>query len=156
MHANQVGLWRYLRFLGCPDHEVEDLLQETFVAVWRTSFQLRSAGEARAYLRTVARNVFLTACRKAKRAPTVRQLDEADHTWNEVARGDGDRYIQALRQCVGLLDDRSRRALQLRYEDGCSRAQMAAALRIGVEGVKTLLRRVRNRLEACVRSRVGS
>ena len=60
----QTGVWRYLRFLGARTAEVDDLVQETFLAVLRGSFEHRSDRQTAAYLRKVARNQLLLARRR--------------------------------------------------------------------------------------------
>ena len=57
----QTGVWRYLRFLGARTAEVDDLVQETFLAVLRGNFEYRSDPQTAAYLRKVARNQLLLA-----------------------------------------------------------------------------------------------
>ena len=38
VREHQAGVWRYLRVLGCPATEAEDLTQETFLAVLTRPF----------------------------------------------------------------------------------------------------------------------
>ena len=64
LQAHQVGVWRYLRYLGCDADETDDLVQETFLVVLRKGFEQRSRSETAAYLRTVARNRLLMERRK--------------------------------------------------------------------------------------------
>ena len=51
---------------------------------------------------------------------------------------------------VGELQDRGRRAVTLRYGERRSRSQMAELLGMTSDGVKSLLRRLRDTLRACV------
>ncbi|MBK8978655.1 MAG: sigma-70 family RNA polymerase sigma factor [Planctomycetes bacterium] len=67
---------------------------------------------------------------------------------------DGAARRAALAACVAALDARSRHALELRYRDGTSRAEMATALGIGEAGVEQLLRRLRAALAKCVERRL--
>lgn len=84
-------------------------------------------------------------------------LDEhaAEAAWNAYARGDaGASYRDALARCLQRLPPRDRAALERRYQAGGSRAAVAAALQLSDEGTKTVLRRARLRLQACVRRRL--
>lgn len=157
VRGHQVGLWRYLRFLGCPEHEIEDILQETFVGVWRRPFELRSDAATARYLRRAARNHFLMRLRETRREPTMRDLAEAESVWARCARtDDGARYTDALRACLRRLDAKARRALDIRYGSNGDRAEIAAEFGMSSGGVKTLLRRARRRLRACIRARMAS
>ncbi len=157
VRAHQAGVWRYLRFLGCDPAEADDLVQETFLTVLREPFELRSPTQTAAYLRMVARNRLLMARRKQRRVPTAIDLEAAEAVWARVAGEDGlNHYLVALNDCLeAAVSPRVRRALELQYRDRASRAEIAAALDMAVEGVKTLLRRARSALRDCVERKVG-
>ncbi len=153
--AHQAGLWRYLRFLGATATDAEDLVQETFLEVWRRPFEQRSAGESASYLRTVARHRYLMHLRRRRARPEPASLDEAEGAWVLATAGGGeDRRREALRACLEELPARSRQALDLQLRDGWSREQIAETLALAVEGVKTLLRRAREALHDCVQARL--
>jgi RNA polymerase sigma-70 factor (ECF subfamily) len=157
VRGHQVGLWRYLRFLGCPDHEIEDVLQETFLGVWRRPFEVRSDAATARYLRRAAQSHFLMKMRKTRREPPTRDLEEAETVWARCARtDDGALYTDALRACLRRLDAKARRALDIRYGSNGDRAEIAAEFGMSPGGVKTLLRRARQRLRACIRARMAS
>ncbi|MDA7597654.1 sigma-70 family RNA polymerase sigma factor [bacterium] len=56
----------------------------------------------------------------------------------------------ALEQCIEKLPDKSRRLLELRYEDGASAEEMASILESTAGSVRVLLHRVRNLLGDCI------
>ncbi len=156
IRLHQAGVWRYLRMLGCDAATADDLTQETFLAVLRQPFEDRGTGPAAAYLRTVARNLL----RKDRRRRAMASLDDPaaanaldDHFAARCADG-GDRYVDALRECLSGLDGRARRALDLQVTDGAGREAIGAALGIGADGVKSLLRRTRDALRDCVERRL--
>jgi RNA polymerase sigma-70 factor (ECF subfamily) len=157
VREHQTELWRYLRYLGCEGGLADDLVQETFLAVWRKPFDDRGAPATRAYLRTVARNLFLMAVRRARVRPAFRELREADHAWEEHAGDDGGAaYREALRRCLAGVKPRPRQALMLFYRDRRSRTDIADELRMTANGIKTLLRRTREALRDCIRRRLGA
>ena len=157
VRSHQAGVWRYLRFLGCDPTEADDLVQETFLAVLREGFEVRSPAQTAAYLRTVARNRLLMARRKQRSQPPAVDLEAAEAVWAQVAGEDGlSDYLVALGECLEkAVSPRTRRALELQYRDRSSRAEIAAELDLAVEGVKTLLRRARSALRDCVQRRLG-
>jgi RNA polymerase sigma-70 factor (ECF subfamily) len=156
VRLHQAGIWRYLRFLGCEPSLADDLTQETFLTVHRAPFEQRSPQATCCYLRTVARNLFLGVMRRSRREPPVEDLDRADEVWRQFAADDGgESYLEALRECVNLLDGRARAAIELRYQDDRSRSEIGATLDLGEEGVKALLRRTRDVLRRCVEKRLG-
>ena len=157
--AHRLGIWRYLRFLGCDDSVADDLTQETFLAVARGSSSGNRNGEAvrdvPAYLRGVARKLFLKWVRRSRREPSLEELDLADEVWRQFAgNDDGDTWIESLRECVEGLNGRGRQAIDLHYREGHSREQIAQRLEMTPDGVKTLLRRTREVLRQCVERKV--
>lgn len=153
----QAGIWRYLCFLGASSSEADDLVQETFLAVLRGTFQQRSDHETAAYLRTVARNQLLMARRRQGRQPGSVQLELAESVWAEVTGPDGlSNYLDALRDCLDSLTERSRQAIQLFYRDEQARVEIAQQLKMKPDGIKSLLRRSRERLRECVERKVKS
>lgn len=157
VRAHQAGVWRYLRLLGCDPTEADDLTQETFLVVLRKGFEVRSAAETGAYLRTVARNRLLMDRRKRRSQPTAVDLDAAEAVWAQQVGEDGmSDYLAALGECLQkAVSPRVRRALELQYHDKAGRAEIATELDLAVEGVKTLLRRARSALRECVQRRLG-
>ena len=73
VQAHQAGIWRYLRFLGCEAAQADDLTQETFLALHARPPADRSAEATSAYIRTVARNLFLMSLRRSRRQARHRQ-----------------------------------------------------------------------------------
>lgn len=155
VEVHQAGVWRYLRFLGCDRAEAEDLVQETFLTVFRQGFEVRSPAETAGYLRAVARNQLLMARRKQQKAPPSVDLVLAESVWAEAADGDGlSDYLVALEQCLAqAVTPRVRAALELHYAQQATREEIAARVGLAVEGVKTLLRRARAVLRDCVERR---
>lgn len=146
------ALRRYLRFLGAGRQVLDDLVQETLLAA------CRSFGAANAplpWLLVTARNALRQHLRREGRRREVADLDRLDAAYREQVPGDGgELQLQALRRCLQELPERSRRALELRYGDGASRAAIAAAVGLGEEGAKALLARVRAALGACIERRL--
>lgn len=157
VRQHQAGIWRYLRFLGASGNEVDDLVQDTFLAFVRANqlakFSFRSDASTLAYLRQVARNQLLQRRRRQGHEMDTVQLTSAEQVWSEVAAEDGlDDYLQTLRKCKERLTGRSKKAIQLQYQQGLGRAEVADTLGMSLDGVKTLLRRTRERLRKCVES----
>ena len=157
VNAHQAGVWRYLRFLGAGEALADDLTQETFLAVWKRPFEERAEEATAAYLRTVARNLFLVAIRKARREPPVGDLDAADEVWERLAGDDGGlAHLEALRECVEGLEGNARQAIDQFYRQGRSRAEVGRSLAMTEDGIKSLLRRTRDALRKCVEGKLNA
>ena len=141
---------RYLRFLGCPASALDDVAQETLVAglgEWPT-------GDAPLpWLLATARNQLRKLLRDQGRRRELADVDRLDAMWQRHVPDAGDARGEALRACLAELPPRSRAVLQLRYGDGLDRAAIGARVGLGVEGVKSLLVRLREALARCIRRR---
>jgi len=163
IRAHQAELYRYLRYLGAAEDVAEDLVQETFLAAFRGADPPvgKPPRVVAAWLRGVGRNLFLTHCRRQRRNPvkiSSQLVQEAEDFWSSAfLRGDdGFDYVEALRRCVGGLNGKKQRALELRYSQGESRAEMAVLLGMTEDGVRSLLQRVRAALADCVQKRLAT
>lgn len=153
---HQVGVWRYLRALGCSKEQAEDLTQDTFLAVLQKPFQDYSPTATRAYLRRVAFNLFVTQQRRSGRVVTVEDIEQYDVDWTRWAgHDDGESLLLALRQCLETLGDRAQLALGLRFREQKSRNEIADALQMTEHGAKNLMQRAKKKLRECVEGKMS-
>ena len=151
----QTGIWRYLRALGCDPAQADDLTQETFLAVLQRPFHDYGSAATAAYLRKVAHNHLVSAQRRAGKVTAVENIEEFDKSWEKWAGTDGgEALLEALQECLQRLTDRARMALEMRFRDRESRAEIAAALGITEHGAKNLMQRAKKQLRTCVEGKM--
>ena len=161
IRAHQAEIYRYVRYLGADSAAAEDVVQEVFLAALRGSTPPgMDAGLSGAWLRGIARNLFLQHCRRNRTSPVLADsslLERAEAVWaGEFLRGDdGFDYVEALRKCLETLTDRQRRLLDQRYAQKKSRTEMARLGDMTENGVKSILRRIRASLGECIRERLN-
>jgi RNA polymerase sigma-70 factor (ECF subfamily) len=155
VREHQADVWRYLRYLGAAADDADDLTQETFLAVARTAFELRSRGETAAYLRTAARNQLLMLRRRQGREASTVELTAAEDVWaSATPDGNSGVLLEALAACYESLAGRPREAVDRCYRRGESREEIAAAMEVTADGVKSMLRRTRTSLRECIERRL--
>ncbi len=155
IRRHQTGIWRYLRALGCPPDLADDLTQETFLTAFRRGLRDVHPGATASFLRKTARFLFLRTQRTTRRRAEL-LADAADQLWSQdCADDDGEEWLEALRLCVDSLAGRGRQVLTLFYRQGASRAEVAIAMEMKENGVKTLLHRVRRTLRDCIERRMS-
>ncbi len=156
--GHYLGVWRYLRAIGCPIHLADDLAQETFVAVLRKPFQQTSEHSTSAYLRRVAFHLLLEYKRKFGSVGLTDQAELLDQYWTRWAGADasGDRMIDALKECFQRLSARAQKSLRMRFEDQATRERIAAELQITENGVKNLQQRAKAQLRQCLEEKLGT
>ncbi len=163
VRTHQAETYRYARYLGADRVTAEDVVQDTFLAAAKSSSVPDMGNNQRrsAWLRGVARNVFLTHCRRSKASPVKVDSDylkKAESVWaSEFLRGgDGFEYVEALRKCLDDLSKKERRVVDLRYARKKARSEMAALFNMTEDGIKSLVRRIRTALADCINRRVRS
>lgn len=152
---HRTGVVRYLRVLGCDRSLAEDLAQEAFVRTLAADFAPRSPKVARAYLRRTARNLLTTRMERRREVAQVDWLDAVDSEWERCgAADDSDAWLEALRRCIASLTGRARDVVLRFYVERQSREEIARALGMRENGVKTALQRARAVLRECIERRM--
>jgi RNA polymerase sigma-70 factor (ECF subfamily) len=157
VREHQGALRGYLAFLGCPRAQVDDLVQDVFLSVLAAGFEDRGPASTAAYLRVVARHLYLKVLRRERRAPSLEELEAAEHAWARYERDDGgEGYQDALRACLERIEGRAREVLRLRYEGGLAQAEIGERVGLAESGVHAILVRAKKRLRACIERRLAS
>lgn len=151
IRKHQAATWQYLRYLGANPSEADDLTQETFLALLRSSFEDRGESAFLGFLRKIARNQLLMLRRRAGTELDTVQLEVAEHVWARAIRNDSiESFLAELERCREKLEGRARQAVDWSYRDGLGRDEIARRLDMKPQGIKTLLRRTRTLLRECI------
>ncbi len=150
----QKEIWCYLRVLGCEPAQADDLTQETFLAVLRKPFEQYNEKATAAYLRTVARNLFLMAVRKKKARPAFVDIDAVEPGWIALTRDRGGAWTDALELCLQRLPERTRAMLRLRFHDRMASKEIGAELGLKPPHVDTVIHRAKGVLKQCIGERL--
>ena len=128
----------------------DDVLQESFVRIWRKAHQYdRALGDALGWMAAVTRNVALDHLRH-ERGRAEQELDEgrdhdALHQLGELdfARAD-------LQRCIDRLSEQQKRAIVLAYFRGMTHIEIAEVLNAPLGTVKSWVRRALIELKECL------
>jgi RNA polymerase sigma-70 factor (ECF subfamily) len=162
IRAHQGAIRGYLVFLGCPADLVDDLVQDAFLSVLSSRFEHRTDPKTGAYLRKVARHLFLKQMERERRQLPLAELPlaelkRAEQAWCEFERDDGGRgYLAALKKCLGGVQGRPNEVLHLRYSQSLKLAMIADRLSLTESGVKSILVRTKRKLRDCIERRLAS
>ncbi|HEX3713779.1 MAG TPA: RNA polymerase sigma factor [Trebonia sp.] len=126
-----------------PPPDVEDVLQETFLGVWRSAGSYQARGTPRSWLWVIARNQAALLLRK--RGPATQPLEETvpaacDPAEAAVARAD----------IAAALSGQDGEVLRLMYVEDRPVAEVAAILGVPAGTVKSRAHRARRLLRAAL------
>jgi RNA polymerase sigma-70 factor, ECF subfamily len=155
---HQDAVFRFARAITRVREDAEDVLQETFLAAYRSAAKYRGESSVRTWLLVIARNAAFRIGRK--QLPTV-ELDET-RTWDlGLMAGWGQRDPESLvikaqqreRLSVALasLDPESREVIVLRDLEQLSGEETAQVLGLSLQAMKSRLHRARLKLAASLR-----
>lgn len=141
-----------LRVLG-DRAEAEEVLQESFVKIWRNAGKYRANGlSPMTWLITIARN---TAIDRKRRARASTPGDVLTDTLADPAPGPEAQAIAAseqeqLESCFEELDGRHAEAVRAAYLEGDTYAQLAERYEVPLNTMRTWLRRSLLKLRECL------
>lgn len=138
-------LFRFLLAMTGRRETAEDVLQETFLRVWRAGPAYEPSAAASTWLFTVARNTALNALARERGRPvTWDDLEREGAGPGTVAAGDAPdaaleaaEQADALRRALGRLPPGERAVVSLAVDAGLRYAAIAAALGIPEGTVKS-------------------
>jgi RNA polymerase sigma-70 factor, ECF subfamily len=130
----------------------EEVLQESFVAVWERARDYDAArGSAMGWLATIVRHCAIDQLRRRAARPESRSApEEALLALASPDSTDSRAELRALQRCLDELDEEPRRAVLLAYCYGLTRVELAARLAVPVGTVKSWLRRSLEHLKQCL------
>jgi len=136
-------VWVYLVRMTRDSRLADDLLQEAYYRVLRTTTVFESDDHRRNYLFRIATNLVRDHRRRPRldsSSMTTRDHDRHPDTAERLARR------LDLERAMGQLKARERSLLWLAYAQGCSHQEIAAVLGLKTASLKPLLFRARRRL----------
>jgi RNA polymerase sigma-70 factor, ECF subfamily len=131
--------------VGAPPHDIEDILQETYLKIWRNAGRFDTGrAPATAWMSAIVRHTAIDHLR-VRRLPTY-ELDEAllVPATADASPADDFDYARAepiARSVLARLPEDRRRLVALAYLEGESRASLSRRFGVPVGTIKTWLHR---------------
>ena len=143
-----------LRILHKPEL-AEDVLQESFVGVWRSARDYRSSLSApMTWMTTIVRNKAFDVLRSERYSLEIDSDNFDENILNTLVDGnltplealEASRNTRVLADCMGELDRTQRQIMYLAFFDDLSHSEIAHALGLPLGTVKTWIRRSLERI----------
>ncbi|MDD2545707.1 MAG: sigma-70 family RNA polymerase sigma factor [Burkholderiaceae bacterium] len=137
----------------------EDVLQETFLTIWRVAGDYRAAlSPPMAWMGLIVRSRALDALRKrsSDRTDLTQELDEGleqsleGDSPNPLDTAQASQQASALHQCLSRLEHKQREVVSLAYLRDLSHGELAEQLQLPLGTVKTWIRRGLEQLRTCM------
>jgi RNA polymerase sigma-70 factor (ECF subfamily) len=137
----------------------EDVLQESFLTIWRAAGDYRSSlSPPLAWMGLIVRSRSLDLLRRraAERGALTQEFDEAmaetfeSDAANPMDTAGASELAWALHQCLSQLESRQREVVSLAYLRDLSHGELAEQLKLPLGTVKTWIRRGLEKLRHCM------
>lgn len=137
-------VFRFALWMSGDRYEAEDITADTFVRAWSRRGRIRTE-TLKAYLFTIARNIYLEKLRKQKRQIMISDhyLDPAPGPESVVESRFEIRNVQRFLQTIPEID---RAAFVMRVQHELPYVEIARALELSQTATKVKVHRVRKRL----------
>lgn len=146
----------FLVYLGCPEDRLDDVVQDVFLSFLAARFEDRGEAATRAFLRRIARNLFLKTMQRERRQVQLADPVGAEGAWVAFEQEDqGQGYMAALEHCLRSIAGRPAEVLRLRFEESVRLSTVARRLGLTESGVKSILVRTKRRLRECIERRLA-
>jgi len=131
---------------------VDDIVQETFIAVTKKASDFIRGTNFRAWAWTIARYKALQAIEKhgAANEHLSPEVIEALCAHDSAQDWPAEELLNKLGDCIGKLAPKARQAVELRYIEAQRPPEIAQAMRWTLEAVHVVLARARVALRDCV------
>lgn len=132
----QEKLYYHVRRYVHTHDDAHDILQNTFIKVWKHLDQFREDASLYTWLYKIAGNEAITYIRKLNKLPTV-EFEPTTDTQKGISDSmDEDSVIKKLEQAIDTLPEKQRQVFILRYYDEMPYEQMAAITDTSVGALK--------------------
>ena len=150
--AHRDAVHRFLCRVSRNRSDADDLLQETFLAVWRKRDQFRGDGSHLAYLRRTDFRLYLNRRERRERRRALAPLKPGEPTPlpHDVADASEARafLVDRVREALAALPDGPREAFIMFRFEGMPCREVAEVTDTNVKTVETRIRRATTLLEA--------
>jgi len=144
LYANEV--YKFAYWLSGDRFEAEDITSETFVCVW-TRFNSIRTETLKAYLFTIARNIYLKKLRKGKKQVALNDaLPDGNPEPEKLVESRLE--LQRVQSALLKLSEMDRSAFILRVQHELPYAEISRILGISLTAAKVKVHRVRKKLLA--------
>ena len=135
----QKRLYWHIRKMVIDHDDTDDILQNTFIKVWKSLDNFREDAQLYTWLYRIATNECLTFLNKKKNNVTI-SISEIDYSLHEKVDSEknytGEQIQRKLQKAILTLPEKQRLVFNMKYFDGMKYEEMSAVLDTSVGALK--------------------
>jgi RNA polymerase sigma-70 factor (ECF subfamily) len=155
---HQQEIYAYILTLVPHVHDADDLFQDGMIVMWQKFDQFQPGTNFAAWGVQIMRFQILDYRRNLARDKRVLMEDFLFETLMDhmpTIQDETAVRIEALRKCLTLLDDRSKRIIKMRYERNISVEKIALYLKLSRRHIYHVLGQINSTLLRCMRRKLA-
>ena len=137
-------IYRFSYFLCGNQHDAEDITSETFVRAWAYKHSIR-VETLKAYLFTIARNIFLNQKRRRKHITLLEDVHVDKKPLPDISAGNQIK-LQRVHKILSELPEIDRTVFLLRVQHDLPYAEIARIVQLSLAAVKVKIHRVSKKI----------
>ena len=154
LRQTQACIRAYIAGMGIRPHEVDDLAQEVYLALYRNSDKMPAEVSVDRWLKGIARNLCLNHIRRSSRRgrlhrEALTEILARANTQSERLAAEKPLW-HALDECCRKLPAKSRRILAMRRRQDLPSPAIAKAMKSSAQAIRVALYRIRVSLKDCI------
>jgi RNA polymerase sigma-70 factor (ECF subfamily) len=157
--ADRLNLLAYIRTMVLDQHVAEDVHQEVVVLALTSASAIVDEQHLHAWARRTAKYKCFEHLRAHQRQPQhidPEVLELLEPAWQEESKNTVPEMSDALGACLEHLSARSRRMVDLRYDECLSGDQISQKLGLKLDSVYMAFSRIYRKLDLCVQQRLAA
>lgn len=152
MHRHIDSLYSYAVRLLRSSSGADDLVQETWLAVWRRANTFKpNQVKLTTWLHRILHNKYIDTIRRDRLVLDESAVTSQVAAEQPAAQVERAKQLQQLEKHIALLPDNQKVAILLSHQQAMSNQQIATVLGQSVRAVESLLARARRTLKNCLR-----
>lgn len=155
LNKYQQKIYWHIRRLVVNHDDADDLVQETFIKVWKNLHNFRSDSQLYTWLYRIATNECITFLNRKKLKSSI-SLDDSPDLSNTLAEGsyfNGDKAQLKLQQALLTLPEKQRLVFNMKYFDDLKYEEISQILGTSVGALKASFHLAVKKIEQFLTSR---
>ncbi len=149
-------LYWHIRKIVMNHEDADDVLQNTFVKVWRSIEGFREESTLYTWLYRIATNESLTLINSNKKRNFIPMNDSSEFLMNNLTSDpyfDGDEIQKKLQEAILLLPDKQRIVFNMKYFDEMKYDEMSEILNTSVGALKASFHHAAKKVEEYLKNK---
>ena len=150
-------LYWHIRKMVISHDDTDDVLQNTFLKVWKNMDRFRGEAALYTWLYRIATNETLTFL-QAKQKKQLKTINAPILSFEEILESDtwfdGDEIQQKLQACLMRLPERQRLVFNMKYFEGMKYQQIAEVLKVTIGSLKASYHHAVKKIESILKEEI--